>query len=280
VTTGTSSAAAPASGGPDWTRWEGLPGPDWPGWQNIPRPEGPAVTLLGLVVGCVLAGAGMALVLRALRGLPRGERLALRGGPWAWAGFGVGVAVVWAQTWPRGSSEIALALAGLGAALLWFMGRDVAWGLWVRRRVPEGAQLRVGDMEGRVRALRARGLELESEGWVRHVPYRALLGPFSVRRDSRRSVFPVQLELPVPTGTDLGGARQRLREWVLCSPWASLDVPPRVEVVGATDEPPRFRVQAATFVPEGVSQLQAHVRGAWSDGGDRAGPVATDRAPR
>lgn len=264
----TSSAAA------DW--WARQP------WVEPPTvPSGP--TLFSLFVEDLIAALVLAVALVAadalLRALGRGRRDP-RILPIAWTVFGLGVLLRWIQVWPQGSWVVAASVAIFAVPLMWTVGRDVVLGPWVQARVREGALVRIDGVEGRVRAVRARGIELETEGWIRFVPYRSMLGTVAFRSTTiRRNAFPVQVEVEVDGAGDLAKAQERLRELVLCSPWASMEARPRVEVSTGSDDRIRVRVEAATFSPEGVAALQGHVRSAWRDEEWASGPVS-DRPAR
>lgn len=254
-----------------------VPWEDWTGTRTDVADWSP----LGLGVELLAVGLFIALLHAGIRRVGPGLVLARQLQGLLWGAYGFFVALRWSQVqpaslWIFGGLGV---LAGIPVA--WTLGRDLTWGWWVRNRVPEGSQLRVGSVEGRVRALGWRGLEMELDGWVRHVPYRALFGDFSVRASTKRSTFAVQFDLDIPDeGIELGAARQRLRELILCSPWAALHAEPRVEVMEGADGTPRFRIQAAAVVPEGVSPLHSDIRSAWRDLVDRGSVVASDRPAR
>jgi hypothetical protein len=158
---------------------------------------------------------------------------------------------------------VAGAAVVLAASLVAAIGIELFWALVVRLdpALAIGAQVVVDDLEGRVRRLRWRWVELEtSDGWIMRMPHRRLYRGVRVRSAGHRTALSVRFELPVPDDKDVSVARARARELVLCSPWTNLSPTPEIEVDdgGAT-----LRVEAYTFGREGRSRLVADVRSAW-----------------
>lgn len=155
----------------------------------------------------------------------------------------------------------AVAAAVVAAVLVATVGVEVFWGLVVRfdPAFGVGAQVVVDDVEGRIRRLRARWVEIEtSDGWVVRTPFRRLYRGVRVRSAGHRTAVPVRFELPV--SGDAAAARARAWDLVLSSPWANLTPPPEIEV---DDGGETLRVEAYTFGREGRSRLVADVRSAW-----------------
>jgi hypothetical protein len=155
-------------------------------------------------------------------------------------------------------------LAVLGFVVVAALGVEVFWGVAVRLdpAFGLGTQVVLDDVEGRIRRLRARWVEVEtSDGWLARIPYRRLHHGVRIRSARHRAALPVRFELEVPSEMDFSAARDRARTLVLCSPWASLDPGPEIEV----DDAGRgvLKVEAHTFAREGRSRLVADVRSAW-----------------
>ena len=161
--------------------------------------------------------------------------------------------------------EILVVAAGvvLASILVATVGVEIFWALVVRfdAALGAGARVVVDGLEGRIRRLRWRWVEIEtSDGWIVRIPHRRLYRDVRLRGAGHRTALSVRFDLPVPDDADVGAARARARELVLCSPWSNLSPAPEVEVDdgGAT-----LRVEAYTFGREGRSRLVADVRSAW-----------------
>lgn len=145
-----------------------------------------------------------------------------------WLGYLVSV-IVWVLT---GDPIIRLvALVGLATALIvaaWSFIRDYLTGVLLRTEgtLALGDVVRVGDVEGTVRRLRARAAELDLPDGDRVViPYRSLGDNAVVRRIARRVTVRHTFALDLPAGIGVEQARDRVRRAALLCHW----VPPRHE---------------------------------------------------
>lgn len=211
-----------------------------------------------IILAALAVGATIFLVRRfRRRSAPGAEAV-------AWGGFILACVLRLALVDPQMRLGGAVLVALLGLGLSATVGVEIAWGLAVRLdpALRVGTQIVVDDLEGRIRRLRSRWVEVEtSDGWLVRVPYRRLSRGIRIRSAGHRTALPVRFELEIPPDGDVAAARVRARELVLCSPWANLSPAPEVEV----DEGgrPVLRVEAYTFGREGRSRLVADVLSAW-----------------
>jgi small-conductance mechanosensitive channel len=167
------------------------------------------------------------------------------------------------SAWSGLELVVAGAVVVLAAISVAVVGFEIFWALVVRfdAALGVGARVVVDGLEGRIRRLRWRWVEIEtSDGWIIRVPHRRLYRDVRLRSAGHRTALSVRFELPVADDADVAAARARARELVLCSPWSNLSPAPEIEV---DDGGGTLRVEAYTFGREGRSRLVADVRSAW-----------------
>jgi len=214
--------------------------------------------IVEVIVGAALSMVAILLVRRWRgRAAPGPEAL-------VWVGFAFACAARLAFVDPRAAWALGIVAVALGALLAVTIGVDLGWGLAIRLDPAFGLgnQIVVDGVEGRIWRIRACWVEVETaDGWLARVPHRRLGKAARIRSARHRTAVPVRFELDLPPDGDVGAARARAKELVLCSPWANLSPPPEVEIedVGRAV----LRVEAYTFGREGRSRLVADVVSAW-----------------
>ena len=156
----------------------------------------------------------------------------------------------------------------LVTAAQWNALRDVAAGLVFASERPfdVGDVVRVGGVEGQVRRLRMRVLELETADGDRvQIPYREAVGTTDVRSGGRRVAHAVRVVLDLPDGADPSEALKLARELAASSPWSVLGVSPRVQLGSAPDGRPTVEIEGYAFDRTVQASLHADLLGGWRD---------------
>ena len=161
-----------------------------------------------------------------------------------------------------------LACVAVAGAVQFNALRDVAAGLIFAAERPfdVGDVVRVAGIEGQVRGLRLRFLELDtSDGRRVQIPYREVVGTTDVRSGGARVANAVRLDLDLPATVDPTRALDAARELAASSPWAVLAAPPRVQLESRGEGRNVIAVEGYAFDAEVQSALHADLLSGWRD---------------
>lgn len=198
--------------------------------------------LLVLIGAAVALYAAYRIVEGLIDALPmRRDRRELidRGKPVVAAALAVvwGVVVAgWILRHDPGAGQYAVILVvAVGIGVSWRMLRDVIEGVYFRstRSFVEGDQVQVGEVRGRVQRLGPRSITIETpDGKLALVPYSRIASDTVFRAPAaERTSFHV-FRVPLPAGTTLPEAKQRVREAALLCHWSSVAQPPQCIATG------------------------------------------------
>ncbi|MDP7111168.1 MAG: mechanosensitive ion channel [Myxococcota bacterium] len=144
-------------------------------------------------------------------------------------------AVAWLLNGHPGLRLLALGLLGVGlVAAAWFVIRDYLDGLVLRAEgaLRLGDRVQIGDLDGTVRRLGARSLDLELAGGERVVlGYRAARDAVIVRQQGLRLATAARFRVALSDGTSLAAAHRAIRRAVLLQPWVPGAAEPRLDDV-------------------------------------------------
>jgi len=252
------------------------PPPPPPSDPKLVPPASPTVQRLGLILLAALLLFALLRVVGRVVARAAAERrgwglVAAR----VWSLFEVSVwmvaaiLVVGAELGSEGNLVLYVLVGAIAlvTAAQWPALRDVAAGLVFAAERPfdVGDVVRIGDVEGQVRRLRMRVLELETPSGDRvQVPYRAAVGTTDVRSGGRRVAHAVRVELELPEGADPAEALRVAKELAASSPWAVLGLAPRVSI-GRGDRGPVIEIEAYAFDRNVQASLHADLLRGWPE---------------
>ncbi|MBL4755031.1 MAG: mechanosensitive ion channel [Flavobacteriales bacterium] len=138
----------------------------------------------------------------------------------------------------------------LTIGISWSLIRDIISGFFIRMEgtYDHNSHVRIHDVEGTVRKLGFRSLEIETErGETIRVPYKIVDDELTVKSYPIETIKSHTFDIAVPKSKEVNTYREEIKFQLLNSHWSSLRKDPRVKFIDEVDDAFVLRVTAYTM---------------------------------